>query len=281
MDNNVLAVAQKEYMDQMNDVMLPFLITNFDEMYTRAHVDSKGKDTLIVFQQYLKDIKSWNQGILRERTDELCTSCAYFSDLLAAIIVGYVKILSSVRLKMDKQKISIKLPKTDDFIFRMYEEVAKVLYKSPYWMAEKLTEDDKIDKMRPISAKCMENVVKTLVPVQAILEAYIGQKGNLDVQSQVDPDEDPEDPEVLDDIPNDLDEDKKEEGEEDIPVDLPGAGAPEDGMPEDPSGEGEDMGTDSVDDVKKIHVAKPPPGMEDNSGDDSDDDLFSGLRDKK
>ena len=107
MDNNVLAVAQKEYMDQMNDVLLPFLITNFDEIYERASVDSNNKETLKLFQQYLKDIKSWNQGILRERTDEINNSCAYFSDLLAAIIVGYVKILSSVRLKVEKQKIAI------------------------------------------------------------------------------------------------------------------------------------------------------------------------------
>lgn len=283
MDNNVLAVAQKEYMDQMNDVLLPFLITNFDEIFERAKVDSKGKNILLTFQQYLKDIKSWNQGILRERTDEVANSCAYFSDLLAAIIVGYVKILSSVRLKMDKQKIAIKLPKSDDFIFRMYEEVAKVLYKSPYWMAEELSEDDKIDNMRPIVSRCMEQVVKALVPVQTILEAYIGQKGKLDVQSEVDPDEDAPDPDLLDNIPTTIDEENKEqtgEGEgsgEEVRDDLLGndiqEDEPSDGIP------GE---------TKEIPIKNPPPEMTESmsgsgtGGDDgSDDDLFPDLRDKK
>lgn len=282
MDNNVLAVAQKEYMDQMNDVLLPFLITNFDEIFERAKVDSKGKNTLITFQQYLKDIKSWNQGILRERTDEIANSCAYFSDLLAAIIVGYVKILSSVRLKMEKQKISIKLPKSDDFIFRMYEEIAKVLYKNPYWMAEDLSEDEKIDNMRPIVSRCMEHVVKTLVPVQTILEAYIGQKGKLDVESQVDPNEDPEDPDLLDNVPSAMDDENKEQtneggdGEE-VKDDLLGNDIQEDEPTEDP-----------VTETKQIPIKNPPPEMtetrptpDENDDDDDDDDLFPNLRDKK
>lgn len=276
MDNNVLAVAQKEYMDQMNDVLLPFLITNFDEIFERAKIDSKGKNTLITFQQYLKDIKSWNQGILRERTDEVANSCAYFSDLLAAIIVGYVKILSSVRLKMEKQKIAIKLPKSDDFIFRMYEEVAKVLYKSPYWMAEDLSEDEKIDNMRPIVSRCMEQVVKALVPVQTILEAYIGQKGKLDVESQVDPNEDPEDPDLLDNVPNALDEENKEQigdGEE-VKDDLLGNDVQEDQQsPDDTPGE-----------TKQIPINNPPPEMTEptNNGDeDEDEDLFPELRETK
>lgn len=276
MDNNVLAVAQKEYMDQMCDVLLPFLITNFDEIYERAKIDSKGKNTLMLFQQYLKDIKSWNQGILRERTDEVSNSCAYFSDLLAAIIVGYVKILSSVRLKMEKQKIAIKLPKTDDFIFRMYEEVAKVLYKSPYWMAEELSDDEKIDKMRPIVARCMEQVVKALVPVQTILEAYIGQKGKLDVESQVDPDEDPEDPDLLDAPPEE--ENKEQTGDEEPRDDLLGNDIQEDEPGEESEGPGE---------VKDIPIKNPPQELTEGAapqptGDDgSDDDLFPDLRDQK
>jgi len=277
MDNNVLAVAQREYMDQMNDVLLPFLITNFDEIYDRAKVDSKGKNTLILFQQYLKDIKSWNQGILRERTEEVSNSCAYFSDLLAAIIVGYVKILSSVRLKMDKQKLAIKLPKSDDFIFRIYEEVAKILYKSPYWVGEELSEDDKIDNMRPIVARCMEQVVKSLIPVQTILEAYIGQRGKLDVESQVDPNEDPEDPDMLDDVPDALDQDNNEQPKTDI------AKAADDVVNDTDTHEG---GGES--EIKEVPIMNPPPEMiddiarpADETGDGSDDDLFPDLRDKK
>ena len=172
---------------------------------------------------------------------------------------------------MDKQKIAIKLPKSDDFIFRMYEEVAKVLYKSPYWMADDLSEDEKIDNMRPIVSRCMEQVVKALVPVQTILEAYIGQKGKLDVESQVDPNEDPEDPNLLDDVPSALDEETKEqtnvEGDsEEVKDDLLGNDIQEDEPPEE--------------ETKEIPIKNPPPEMS-APADNDDEDLFPDLRDEK
>ena len=35
-DLNILAVAHKEFMEQMTDVLTPFLLTTFDELYEKA-----------------------------------------------------------------------------------------------------------------------------------------------------------------------------------------------------------------------------------------------------
>ena len=279
--NSIMTTAYNEYMDQMNDIMLPFLITTFDEMYDRAKVDSKGKNTLIRFQQYLRDIKSWNQGVLRDATDEVCKSCAYFRELLTAIIVGYTKILSSVRLRSEKQKVAIKLPKTEDFVYKLYEENAKVLYKDPYWMSEDLAEDDKIDRMRPVNRRCLEVVVKSLVPVQTILDAYIGNNGQAtDVESQLGDDpEDTEDPEVMDQLPTNLEDESATDGPADIEGDEP--------VGEDPEGT-----EDPEDEPKNIELNNVPPEMKQDSeqqggeaGDIPDDedegDLFPNLNDTR
>lgn len=273
----ILSTAYNEYMDQMNDILIPFLITTFDEIYERAKVDSKGKNTLIRFQQYLKDIKSWNQGVLREATDEVSNSCAYFRELLTAIFVGYTKILSSVRLRTDKAKVAIKLPKSEDFIYKVYEENAKALYKNPYWVSEDLSEDDKIDKMRPMNRRTLDIVVKSLVPVQTILDTYIGNNGAAtEVESNVDPDEDTEDPETLeDDIPTNL-EDENATPQEPMPEPTPAIpdDAPAD-LDDAPGEEPAPMGSDEGE-VKDIQVNRPPKELlEDGDGDD-DEDLFPG-----
>jgi len=257
----ILSTAYNEYMDQMNDILIPFLITTFDEMYERAKVDSNGKNTLIRFQQYLKDIKSWNQGVLREATAEVSNSCAYFRELLTAIFVGYTKILSSVRLRTDKAKVAIKLPRSEDFIYKVYEENAKALYKNPYWVSEDLSEDDKIDKMRPMNRRTLDIVVKSLVPVQTILDTYIGNNGAAtEVESNVDPEEDTEDPEALeDDVPTNLEEENA------LPREPTPEPAPsiEDDAPMDPD--------DTPEEVKDIQVARPPRELlEDGDGDDGD-----------
>ena len=267
----ILSTAYNEYMDQMNDILIPFIITTFDEMYERAKVDSKGKNTLIRFQQYLKDIKSWNQGVLREATTEVSNSCAYFRELLTAIFVGYTKILSSVRLRTDKAKVAIKLPKSEDFIYKVYEENAKSLYKNPYWVSEDLSEDDKIDKMRPMNRHTLDIVVKSLVPVQTILDTYIGNNGAAtEVESNVDPDEDTEDPETLeDDIPTNLD-DENGAPQEPVPPFADEAPADLDDVP----GEDEAPMDNDEGEVKDIQVNRPPKElMEEGDGDD-EEDLF-------
>jgi len=269
MDNQgILATAHNEYMDQMNDILLPFMITTFDEIYERAKVDTKGKNVLIRFQQYLKDIKSWNQGVLREATDEVSNSCAYFRELLTAIFVGYTKILSSVRLRTDKVKVAIKLPKSEDFMYKIYEENAKALYKNPYWVGEDLSEDDKIDIMRPTNRKTLEIVVKSLVPVQTILDTYIGNNGAAtEVESNIDPDEDTEDPEALD---------PEEPATPHVPEPVEPMNEPEIPEPDEM-----DEPIDDLEDIKDIQVNRPPPGMVEDGDAEDDSDLFSDREDLK
>jgi hypothetical protein len=273
MDNQgILATAHNEYMDQMNDILIPFMITTFDEIYERAKVDTKGKNVLIRFQQYLKDIKSWNQGVLREATVEVSNSCAYFRELLTAIFVGYTKILSSIRLRTDKVKVAIKLPKSEDFMYKIYEENAKALYKNPYWVGEDLSEDDKIDKMRPMNRKTLEIVVKSLVPVQTILDTYIGNNGTAtEVESNIDPDEDTEDPEALD---------PEENTEEAAIPPVPEPLEPMD-EPEIPEPDEMDEPMDDPDDIKDIQVNRPPPGMIEDGDAEDDGDLFNDREDLK
>ena len=170
---NILVAARDEYDEKMANVMLPHVVALFVEMYERAKTDSKGNKTLILFQEYLRDIKNWNQGVLKEHTTSVTDSCAYFRQLLTAVFVGHVKVLTSVRLKDETQNISIKLPKTDEFVYRVFEENAKVIYKNPYFMQDIDNEDDLFSHIQAINSKIIKDVTKSMVPIQQILETYM------------------------------------------------------------------------------------------------------------
>ena len=58
-------------MSKLNDILIPFLLTNFENIYNVAVKDSKGKNTLLRFQEYLRDVKTWNNSTIKERTDEI------------------------------------------------------------------------------------------------------------------------------------------------------------------------------------------------------------------
>lgn len=270
-DLNILAYAQKEYMEELNTVLVPFLLASFEEMYNRSVIDSKGKNVLLKFQQYLRDVKSWNQGMVKQHADEVVKSCSFLKDLIAAVFVGKVKILSSIRLNEVKKKIPLRLPKCEDFIYMIYEENAQNIYKDPYWIQEDITDDEKVDKITEINRICLEKVVKKLVPTQKILEAYMSHQTapqeDVDVESHLG--SDTEDPEIAD---------SGDENEElpPPPEELPGETPPE--TPEVPTpGDGEEIPQE----IKNIQVP-PHRGMpEEEPGAEEDDVLMQDAADTR
>ncbi len=87
--------------------MCPVMIEVFEEMYEEAYKLSKGRKTLIMFQKLLKEVPNWSDAQSKQHTDNIANRCAWFNDLIAAVSVSCVKILSAVRLSKDNKKISV------------------------------------------------------------------------------------------------------------------------------------------------------------------------------
>ena len=174
MDNlNILVEAKREYMEQLSILVCPVMIDVFDEMYQEAHKLSKGRKVLIMFQNLLKDVPNWSETMAKQHTDNIANRCAWFKDLVAAVFVSSVKILSAVRLSKESKKLSVKLPSNEVFIHTCYKNAAKDLYKNPYVFSDNQTEHDRNDKLYERFALCVENTVKELIPVQQILQTYM------------------------------------------------------------------------------------------------------------
>ena len=269
-DLNILAVAQREYMEELNEILVPFLLASFEEMHSRAVIDSKGKNTLLKFQEYLRDVKSWNQGMVKQHADEVTKACSFLGDLIAAVFVGKVKILSSIRLNEVKKKIPLRLPKIEDFIYMIYEECAQAVYKDPYWFQADLTDDEKVDKISELNRICLEKVVKKLVPTQKILEAYMSQTHSDEVDVESHMGSDTEDPEILD-----------SGDEEETPGEVPPLAPPGEEISGQESITQEDVVPQEDDEeVKSIQVPQPP-GQPEIPVPDEDDVLMPGAADSR
>ena len=196
MDNlNVLVEAKKEYMGQLCLIMVPAMIETFENLYNESVTMSKGKKVLIQYQKLLKDVPNWSDTMSKQHSDNITNRCAWFSDLLAAVFVACTKILSSVRLKSDGQKISLKLPTNEIFIQTCYNNVAKDLYKDPFVYHEEQSEYARDEVLTRRFTACIESSVKELIPVQQILQTYMSStdpEKNIDL---ADP-EDTEDPDL-------------------------------------------------------------------------------------
>ena len=197
---NILVEAKKEYLNQLNTLMSPIMIETFQNLYEEARKMSKGKKVLIQYQKLLKEVVNWNNHMVRQHTCNISDSCSWFNDLLAAVFVSFVKILSSVRLNnCPAKKISIKLPTNDVFVHGCYIAAAKDIYKDPYIFHDESTEYERDEKLFTRFGACIENTVKEMVPVQEILKAYISQDNKPDIDVMSEAPEDTEDPDILDD----------------------------------------------------------------------------------
>ena len=202
MELNVLVEAKKEYMAQLCKLMSQSMIQAFQDMYKEAEKMSKGKKVLLQYQKLLKEVPNWNDHIVKTNVDATCNSCGWFSDLLAAVFVSYVKILSSVRLKSESKKISIKLPTNALFIHTCYINAAKDLYKDPYVYHEEQSEFERDGKLFPRFTTAIELTIQELLPVEQILKTYMSQNGT---QVELDGEDaglaDTEDPDIEEGVP--------------------------------------------------------------------------------
>ena len=197
MDNlNVLVEAKREYLGQLSHLMCPVMIETFDKIFEEAYTMSKGRKVLIMFQKLLKEVPNWNEGMSKQHTDNIANRCAWFNDLLAAVFVSCVKILSSVRLGKDNKKISLKLPTNETFIQTCYNNIAKDIYKDPYIFTDSQNEHARDEKLFQRFSVVIETSVRELIPVQQILQTYMNNESeDIDVGGEA---EDTEDPEFVD-----------------------------------------------------------------------------------
>jgi hypothetical protein len=178
MDNNslnILVEAKREYLQQLYLIMVPTMIEVFALMYEESHKASHGKKVLVQFQKFLKEVVNWNDHMINQHANTICSSCAWFDDLLAAVFVSSVKILSSVRLNAESNKISLKLPNNKVFVHGCFIAASKDLYKNPYIYHEESVEQDRDMELTGRFSKCIEDTVKDLIPIQEILKSCISQ----------------------------------------------------------------------------------------------------------
>lgn len=197
MDNlNILVEAKREYLGQLCILMCPVMIETFEEMYDEAYKLSKGRKVLVMYQKLLKEVPNWSDAMSKQHSDNIANRCAWFNDLLAAVFVSCVKILSAVRLSKDNKKISLKLPTNEVFIQMCHNKAAESLYNDPYIYHEEQNEHSRNDKLFERFSLCIENAVKELIPVQQILQTYMSQTQegqDLDLgDAEVGDSEDPE-----------------------------------------------------------------------------------------
>ena len=195
----------------------------------------------------LRKIPEWNSTILGNFVNDVKKNCSWLDQLISAIFISHTKILSSVKLNDKKQTIKLKIPETDHFIHKIFENCSECVY----YNIELLPIDK--DKMMSMLTECMDHTISEMLPFENLLDMYIREE-----------DEEDEEDEGNQEIKNDIKDDDDYE-------DMSGSGSNEDSdnLFDD---DNRTSGNDNIENLMNDDNIKDPDESEDVSSPDIEED---------
>tara|TARA_B110000977_G_scaffold201113_1_gene294202 strand:- start:5800 stop:6702 length:903 start_codon:yes stop_codon:yes gene_type:complete len=173
--SNGIVQAKEEYTKELINILTEPMCAKFLCIYENIIASTKNKRELIInFQKALREIPLWNQGLIDTEVSQIRAKCEFLDDLVAAIFVTNVKILSSVKMGKDKKKIQITMPKTDQFIHKNYINAAQTLYNNPYIFSSQYESQKRRAEIILHVQNSIENTIRTNLPFRNILQNYLG-----------------------------------------------------------------------------------------------------------
>lgn len=182
--NNIVE-AKSEYTKQLRSVLVEPIYNKVLSTYGDCNsIENENNDkpvnVLIEMQKKMREIPYWNTYNIESLTRDVTKDCPYLSDLLAAVFVSNVKILTSIRMNKTK-KVQLKMPSNENFVHTTMINVAEHVFNNP-----RIFKQDQVllkNDFANIINDSIDTTIRTLLPIQNILQNYMGGDGESDDDS--------------------------------------------------------------------------------------------------
>jgi len=191
---STLHESRNEWSARLISILTPLIIDGYKSILEEALKLCKENNEmdkyLMTFQNFISRVPKWNTTIIETEKKRICekSGCAYLEDLITCVHIIQLKILTVMRVGQKQKKIDINIPKLDDFVHKVYINVARKIYKNVY-LFELNVSPLQIQKYnRELEILVQESILNTLresVPVEAILKAYMDETVEEDVVEEI------------------------------------------------------------------------------------------------
>lgn len=174
--------SKNEWAARLINIFTPLIIEGYKSIFNEALQLCKQNNEidkyLMTFQNFISRVPKWNAAIIeKERiriNDKSC--CGYLEDLITCVHIIQLKILTSMRAGNKQKKINITIPKLDEFIHKIYINVARKVYKNVYLFEINIPplQTQKYQReLEIIVQECILITIRESIPVETILKAYM------------------------------------------------------------------------------------------------------------
>ena len=195
-DFNVSALheSKNEWGSRLVTILTPLIIDGYksilEESIKLCKENEENDKYLMTFQNLISRIPKWNSQIIETERKRICekSGCNYLEDLITCVHIIQLKILTSMRVGQKQKKIDINIPKLDDFLHKIYINVARKIYKNVYLFEVSippLQVQKNYRELEIIVQECILNTLRESIPVEAILRAYMDETIEEDVVEEI------------------------------------------------------------------------------------------------
>ena len=186
--------SKNEWGARLLTIFTPLIIDGYKSILEEAiklcKDNNESEKYLMTFQNFISRIPKWNATIIETEKKRICekSGCSYLEDLITCVHIIQLKILTSMRVGQKQKKIDINIPKLDDFIHKVYINVARKVYKNVYLFEVNISPLQIQKHHRELEIIIQESILNTVresIPVEAILKAYMDETVEEDVVEEV------------------------------------------------------------------------------------------------
>jgi len=174
--------SKNEWSARLVTILTPLIIDGYksilDEAIKLCKENKEMDKYLMTFQNFISRVPKWNPAIIEAEKKRICdkSHCSYLEDLVTCVHIIQLKVLTAMRVGQKQKKIDINIPKLDDFIHKIYINVARKVYKNTYLFEisiPPLQTQKHNRELEVIVQECILNTLRESIPVEAILKAYM------------------------------------------------------------------------------------------------------------
>jgi hypothetical protein len=191
--------AQDEFTLQLVDAISPPILQGFVSLQQAAiklcEEQGESEKYLMMFQNMIARIPGWNATLITKEVERIKESSqiGYLSDLVTAVHIIHLRILSSVRVGAKPKHIELDPPDFERFIHKVYCECGRKMWTHAYLLRTDVNDIDFQRNMHECEKLIRDAVVSTIratLPVENILRAYIEEAEEIKVEEEVEAVED-------------------------------------------------------------------------------------------
>ena len=186
-----LTESHNEWCSRLVYILTPLLIDGFKSIFNEAWKLCKENDELdkylMTFQNFIGRVPKWNENMIQDEKNRIVqkSGCNYLEELITCVHIIKLKSLTCIRVGQKQKKIDINMPSLNEFIHKLYINIARKIYTNVY-LFEKNIQPLQVQKnnreLELIVKECILLTIRDSIPVEDILRAYMDETQETDVE---------------------------------------------------------------------------------------------------